>query len=100
LAAVAIAAVLLGWPAYGVLHDDFTVPVGYLDGRDFHFHGGAAWLMFAGFACQAASILIVVSLRLKGGPGEKSGENVTVIVATVGAFIILGMPFLKMMGLV
>lgn len=30
--AVTIAALLLGWPAYGVLHDDFAVPVGRLDG--------------------------------------------------------------------
>ncbi|MFD2055841.1 hypothetical protein ACFSQT_23085 [Mesorhizobium calcicola] len=77
-----------------------AVPVGYLDGRDFHFHGAAAWLMVAGFACQAASILVVVSLRLKANPGGKTGQNVAVIVAMVGAFIILAMLFLKMMGLV
>jgi uncharacterized membrane protein len=98
--AVAIAALLVGWPAYGALHDDFAVPVGYLDGRDFHFHGAAAWLMFAGFACQAASILVVVWLRLKANPGGKTGQNVAVILASVGAFIILAMLFLKMMGLV
>lgn len=49
-----------GLAAYGALHDDFALPVGYLDGRDFHFHRAAAWLMFAGFACQAAAILVAV----------------------------------------
>lgn len=78
--AVAIAALLVGWPAYGVLHDDFAVPVGRLDGRDFHFHGAALWLMFAGFACQAASIPVTVAM--------------------VGAFIIMAMVVLKMMSLV
>lgn len=56
--------------------------------------------MFTGFACQAASILIVVSLRLKANPSGKAGENVAVTVAMVGAFIIMAMMVLKMMSLV
>jgi hypothetical protein len=98
--AVAIAAALVAWPAYGVLYDDFSIPAGHLDGRDYHFHGAAAWLMFVGFACQAAAILIVVSLRLvAANPGGKAGQNVAVILASIGAFIILAMLFLKMTSL-
>jgi len=98
--AVAIAAALVGWPAYGVLHDDFSIPAGHLHGRYYHFHGAEAWLMFVGFACQAAAILIVVSLRLvAANPGGKAGQNVAMILASIGVFIILAMLFLKMISL-
>ena len=99
LLAVAIAAALVGWPAYGVLHDDFSVPSGGHDGRYYHFHGAGAWLMFVGFACEAAAILIVVSLRLTASnPGAKAGQNVAMILAAIGLLIILTMLLLEMIS--
>jgi hypothetical protein len=98
--AVAIAVVLVGWPAYGVLRDDFAVPVGHGNGPYYHFHGAAAWLMFAGFACLGASILVGVSLRLKANPDGKTGRHVAEIMGIVGAFVTLAMMVLKSMGLV
>jgi hypothetical protein len=97
---VAIAALLVGFPAYGVLRDDFAVPVGYGNGGYYHFHGVAAWLMFAGFACLGASILVVFARRLKGEPDGKIGLGVAEILGIAGAFIILGMMVLKTVGLV
>jgi hypothetical protein len=98
--AVAIAALLVGFPAYGVWRDDFAVPVGQGDGRYYHFHGAEAWLMFAGFACVGASILIVVARRLNGEPDGKTGIGVAEILALAGVFVILGMMMMKTIGIV
>jgi len=100
LAAVAIAALFVGFPAYGVWRDDFAVPVGQGDGGYYHFHGASAWLMFVGFACVAASILIVVARRLTGGPDGKTGFGVLEILALAGVFITLAMLMMKTMGIV
>ena len=100
LAAVAIAALLVGFPAYGVWRDDFAIPVGQGDGRYYHFHGTSAWVILAGFACVAASILIVVARRLNGQPDGKTGFGVAEILALAGVFVTLGMLLMKTIGIV
>jgi hypothetical protein len=47
--AAAIAVLLVGVWVPGVLRDDVVVPVRYGSGHHYHFHGTAAWLLFAGF---------------------------------------------------
>jgi hypothetical protein len=97
--ALAIAALLVGFPAYGVWRDDFAVPVRYGPGYD-HFHGTSAWVMLTGFACVAASILIVVARRLTGEPDGTTGIGVAEILALAGVFVILGMLMMKTIGIV
>jgi hypothetical protein len=98
--AVAIAAILVGWPAYGVLRDDFVIPVSrHGNGSYQHFHGSATWLMLAGFACVSASILIEVLLRLKAKTNSDTLQKVTPILAMLGTFVILAMLLLKTFGL-
>jgi hypothetical protein len=95
--AAAIAAFLIGFGAYGVLSDDFEVPAWGGHGPPvgirhyYHFHGAAAWLMSAGFVCLGASVVVVISRRLKAKPGEKTDQRVAKIMARAGGFIILAM---------
>ena len=76
---------LVGFGAYGVLRDDLVVPASTRSGQFigprhyYHFHGAAAWLMFAGFACLAASIVVVIARRLKAELGRKPDRRVALI---------------------
>ena len=95
--ALAVAAWMVGFSAYGVLRDDLSIPIRYGDGRDYHFHGAAAWLLFAGFVCVGASILVAVLLRRKAATAGQS-DRAALILALADAFIILAMMFLKLFG--
>jgi hypothetical protein len=98
--AAAVAVMLVGIWVPGVLRDDVAVPVRHGGGRQYHFHGVAAWLLFAGFVCLGASVLLAISRRRKAQPGEKTDQRVAGIIGIAGAFIILAMMVLKWMGLV
>jgi hypothetical protein len=95
--AAAIAAFLVGFGAYGVLRDDLAVPASTRYGltrHDYHFHGETAWLMFAGFACLGASIVLVIARR------GRTDRRVPLIIGIAGAAIILTMMILKWVDLV
>ncbi|GEP61816.1 hypothetical protein RSO01_89820 [Reyranella soli] len=96
--ATVIAAWLVGFGAYGVLRDDLAVPASRRYGgakHYYHFHGVAAWLIFAGFACLGASIILVVYRRLKATPSGMADPRVALVVGTAGALIILTMLITK-----
>ena len=98
--AAATGILLVGIWVPGVLRDDLAVPVRYGHGRYYHFHGAAAWLLFAGFVCLGANILLAISRRRKNRPGEKTDQRVAGALAAIGAFTILAMMILKWVGVV
>lgn len=100
--AAAIAVLLVGIWVPGMLRDDLPVPIAvrYGNGRLYHFHGTAAWLLFAGFFLLAASIMIAIVRRLKAKPGGKTDQRLAIIIGLAGAFTISTMTILKLLGLV
>jgi hypothetical protein len=96
----AIAVLLVGVWVPGMLRDDMVVPTWAGTKHPYHFHGATAWLMFAGFVCLGASVVVVISRRLKAEPDEKTDRRLAQSMAIAGAFIILAMILLKSMGLV
>ena len=100
--AAATALLLVGVWVPGLLRDDLIVPARYSGGRYYHFHGVAAWLLFAGFVCVGASVLLAIARRRRTGPGGKTDQRVAVVMglSLAGAFIILAMMVLKFMGVV
>jgi hypothetical protein len=98
--AAAIAVLLVGVWVPGMLRDDLVVPTWAGTRHPYHFHGSAAWLLFAGFVCLAASVVVVIWRRLNAKPGGKTDQRVAQIMAMAGAFVILAMMVLKSMGLV
>jgi hypothetical protein len=74
-----------------MLRDDLVVPTWVGTKHPYHFHSAAAWLMFAGFVCSGASVVVVISRRLKAEPGEKTDQRLAQSMAIAGAFIILAM---------
>jgi len=94
--ATVIAAGLIGFGAYGVVRDDLPVSIRFGGAKHhYHYHGAAAWLMFAGFACLGASIILVVYRRLKAKPSGMADPRVALVVGTAGALIILTMLITK-----
>ena len=97
--AVTTAVVLVGVWVPGLLRDDLTVPFRHSGGRYYHFHGIAAWLLFAGFVCVGASVLLAIARRRRTGLGNKT-KCPAVVTSLTGAFMIVTMMVLKMTGFV
>ena len=92
--AAATALLLVGIWVPGLLSDDLTVPYRYGRGRYFHFHGLAAWLLFAGFVCVGVSVLLAISWR------RRTGRRLAVVTSLAAALMIVTMMVLKMTGLI
>jgi hypothetical protein len=102
--AAAIAACPVGFGAYGVLRDDLVVPPSRYGhsaatGHYYHFHGAAAWLVFAGLVCLGSSIVLAISRRPKAKPSGKTDQRVALIMSMAGISIILTMMILKWVDL-
>jgi uncharacterized membrane protein len=91
--AVAIAALLVGIPAYGVLRGDLAIPFQLSLGRPryYHFRGAELWLIFAAFVCVGACALLEVWARRQTKPDGESARRVAAILGTAGVFVILAM---------
>ena len=94
--ATVIAAVLIGFGAYGIVRDDLPVSIRFGGAKHhYHYQGVAAWLMFAGFACLGASILLEVYRSSKAKPSGMADPRVALVVGTTGSLIILTMLITK-----
>ena len=102
IAAAFIAVLMVGIWVPGLLHDDLAVPIAvrFANGRYYHFHGAAAWLLFAGFVLVAASIALAVVRRVKTEPGRKTDQRVAIVIALAGAFAITTVTLLKFIDVI